>query len=420
MKRKTGDSLTGGTPLLSWEVLFALVLLLVPLVHSLYLTVKIPVFFALNRYEISAKEAVQRRLRHEHWNAESLSKDIKGVTEVTEFYVPPSVNYHGWIQKCLGRRFIPQSDSAGGIYKMDNGQLVRVVQKIDVADIVEKCVSLKRKLDETGTRFLYVQAPDKVCRYQPQLPRGVCDACNENADDLLGGLRKAGIDTLDLREELHRQGKDHAAFFFLSDRHWIPEAGLWASSAIAETLRRNDGFDSDSALTRSDSFNRQVFPRSFQGTEGELVGRFYVPNDDISMLTPNFETNFEVVTRGAEGEETRSGDWLRTMFRADLWPGYRSYMGKRYPYFHSRNLNLPSGKKVLLVHDSLGMVVVPFLSLSCGELLSLDLRCNESIYDFSEILEEERPDAVVILYSPREISYAHFQDNEHQRMFDFE
>lgn len=61
------------------------------------------------------------------------------------------------------------------------------------------------------------------------------------------------------------------------------------------------------------------------------------------------------------------------------------------------NENNPDGPRIILIRDSFSCALAPFLALSCGELITVDLR----YYDGHLLTElsDLQPDLVVLLYT---------------------
>lgn len=333
------------------------------------------------------------------------------------------------IQKLLRRKYIPDADPANDVYKMENGQFTWVCKNVvDTEQMVEKCVFLKDHLESQSTKLLYVQLPEKICSRDPLLPAGITDFSNETGDELLKGLKDTGIDVLDLREEIHHQGRDHASMFFRTDHHWKPESGLWAARTLAGLLGGKYGFSYDPSLLEDGSYDNFVYHKRFAGSMADRTGATYTGKENFTLITPLFKTFFNVEIDGAGHHEMRSGSWEKTLTfpveKKSFLPTpvrYRSvYLGRYFASFRVINAFPPNDKKIVLIHDSFSVVVIPFLSLCCRELIALDLRSNQDNYNCIKLLNSEKPDVVLILYSPRTIVRYWNLDGSSNRVFEFE
>ena len=73
-------------------------------------------------------------------------------------------------------------------------------------DQQERIASVARLADFSaaqGARLIFVLAPFKVDAFGDEAVNGRLDFSNQNADELLAGLRQHGIEVVDLREDFH-------------------------------------------------------------------------------------------------------------------------------------------------------------------------------------------------------------------------
>lgn len=309
------------------------------------------------------------------------------------------VTLNGGVQKLLGRREVNER------YRLDNGQLTYVIPELDMSSIAANTADFAGALEERGVPFLYVNLLFKVDEEDKQLPPGVEDYSNENADSFLALLDAAGVDNLDLRKLEKAEGLDHYSLFFGTDHHWTPETGLWASHRIAQALgERDPDLAVDLSLLDPANYDKEVLEGVFLGSHGRRVGTWYAGLDDLSILAPRFATRlrFSVPSEGL----VREGSFEETMlFPEKLTDGdlmnssrYDVYCGGQYDLLRVENLLGGNGKRLLVLQDSFSLVVIPFLSLGCESVDYLDLRLWDG--DLLAYVEETKPDMVVVLYNP--------------------
>ncbi len=309
------------------------------------------------------------------------------------------INLNGGLQRVIGRREVNDR------YLMDNGQMTYVIPELDMNAIAQNTADFAHELEKREIPFLYVNLPFKIDEEDKQLPGGVEDYSNENADRFLTVLREEGVDCLDLRETEKERGLDHYSLFFPTDHHWTPEAGLWAAGEVADALtERDSSFGTDPAVFSLENYRCQTYEKIFLGSHGRRVGIWYAGLDDLDILTPQFETRlrFSVPSQ----ELRREGDFSETLlFREYLEDPdvmhtnrYDVYCGGLYEMQRITNLNGGNDRHLLVLGDSFGLVVNPFLSLAYGKVDCLDLRLWEG--DLLGFIEQTRPDAVLVLYNP--------------------
>lgn len=325
------------------------------------------------------------------------------------------------LQKALGSRIIHGDDV---VVKMDNGLLTFLSEALTEEE-ADTCASNLTEfagfVQKQGADFLYVQTPNKINKYDSRLPKGVDDYANANADGLVEALHGKGLPVLDLRDSIVKDMEFDEAFY-ASDHHWKPETGLWAAEQILLELnaRFGTGFDTDAC--KRTQYEEQVYPGIFLGALGKKTGRGYVPMDDMSILTPVFDTDFTMKIVGSG--YTYNGSFRKAFIdESQLEPGDPYTKNPYAAYFrddqalvevtnHRRSQeNLP---KVLLLKDSFGLTAAPFLAGAMGELDVIDLRYfNGSLEKY---MEETKPDLVVVMYNPKAVTAP---AGYHADLFDF-
>lgn len=317
------------------------------------------------------------------------------------------MDYFGFIQRMIGRSYVP---GGADVYRLENRYLtILVPEQKNTTALADHLTDLNHFLKSKQCKLLYVQLPWKTCKRDPKLPKGCpADYANINADHFLKLIRRSGIATIDLRDEIHKADLDHYSLFFRTDHHWTPEAGFWAFQFLVEKLRIEYGFTIDPVITDTSMYDRGVYPNLFLGSWGKRTGKTYIGLDDFTVMKPKFRTDLTVVSRVPfyTFRGTFEGCFLGEEFLEKCY-----YLNNTYGYYSHRighaiaNIknNKPSNHhRVLLIHDSFSHVVLPLLALVCEELSVIDLRrsMNNDESFLPEMINEFRPDLVLFLYSP--------------------
>lgn len=328
------------------------------------------------------------------------------------------VTLNGGFRRLLGERAVNER------YRLDNGQLTYVIPETDVEGIAANTAAFAQTLQTEGIPFLYVNAPFKTDEADKQLPVGVEDYANENADRFLTLLRENGVDVLDLREREKTAGLDHYSLFYPTDHHWTAETGFWAFQEIAAYLAAGDpGFAVDGRILDLSEYDRTVYPDCFLGSHGRRVGPWYAGMDDLTVITPRFETHPYIFIDDLN--LLREGTFTEAFLFPEELEGspfdhsrYDVYLGGEYGlmrvYNNSRAEELPvqsTPKRLMVFKDSFSLVVAPFLSLGYDEVEWLDLRLLD--IDVMDYIRDFAPDAVLVLYNPGAL-----EDNNRE-MFEF-
>lgn len=318
------------------------------------------------------------------------------------------VSFNGGFQRLMGIRSVNER------YKLDNGHLTYVVPQMDTTAMAENTVAFRDALAELDIPFGYISTPFKIDPQDKQLPPSIEDYANENADQFLSVLEENDVPTLDLRKLEKEQGLDHYSLYFITDHHWKPETGFWAYTQIVSWLESLDAdFAVDPALTDAQNYTFTVYEDVFFGSNGWRVGALYSEMDDFTVITPNFETSlhFQVPSAGIDRQGTYEETLLfldilnQNMGRTQENRMYGTYLyqdeAQEFIYNHSQQ-QAPQvqskPKKLVILKDSNGLVVVPYLGLSYDEVCFMDLRLFNG--DFLAFLQEYQPDMVLAMYNP--------------------
>jgi hypothetical protein len=311
-----------------------------------------------------------------------------------------NVQLNGLAQRLMGRRVVNDADGVYNVVKLDNGWLTFVAPERDMPGAAENMLALRDHLAADGIPMLYVQAPVKVNKYDPQLPVGVTDYNNTNIDRLIALLADSGVDCLDLRERLNAYTSDYYSAFFKTDHHWKPETALWAFGEVGRYLNANYGFDIDEALFDPGNYSYETQKNWFLGSQGKRVGNLYGGTDDFTLITPKFPTDFtsEIPHKGL----TVSGAFEDVFIFHEILDSrdyfnintYAAYTGGDYPLQTIIN-NSGGEKNILLIRVSSSCAFSPFLALGVGRLDAIDPRYyGGSIADYAD---QVQPDIVIFL-----------------------
>ena len=316
------------------------------------------------------------------------------------------------LELCGAFRRLTFQTKTDEIVLLNNGYLTTIVPPTDnaaAASIADSVIRFAHTSEESGTPFLYIQVPQKVCRYDDEMPLGEITYINSNLDYHLSLLQGSGISTLDLRESLHNDSLEHYSMFFRTDHHWQMSSGLWAARTICEELNDRYGFGLETDLLLPERYSEKTLENRYLGTQGRTVTRGYISPDDFTILFPNFETDFHV--EHPDKALVLDGDFSETMFDWQMLNNPNYYESSAYeailcgnrPLTRIRNNRLSDGLRVMIVHDSYFTVVAPFLANVCGEIDLLDVRAANGNFNGSldAYREEMQPDLViVVLCSP--------------------
>jgi len=346
-----------------------------------------------------------------------LKKDESAAEVTTEIETQLADNFkgrHHWINinglflRGIGKRIVEDPGDID-VYKMDNGKLTYAYPDVDMSDAASNTVEFAKAVEEKGATFIYVQLPCKV--YDDELmPPGTHSYADSTSDYILDALEAENIKTLDLRDYLYEQEEESGDIFFNTDHHWKPSAALQAAGIITEELGDAvEGFYVDEECLNEDNFNVEVYEDKLLGSLGRRTGKYYGGTDDFELITPKYETDFNLYTEkqnsGKKGE--REGDFTKALLktnyleRNDLFDEmtYFTYIGGEYRKAVVTNNMTQNSNKILMLRDSFSCTLLPFLSLACNQITAVDLRYHDNP-ELMQIIEDEDIDTVLVVYNP--------------------
>ncbi len=321
------------------------------------------------------------------------------------------LKYEKWVELAyvyetlIGWDLVPYGNLA--IPKAENGHLAVRKNQLDMTEAAENTADLYDWLTAQDIPFFYVQAPDKICKYGENMFSDIYlenDYSNKNADALIAGLTAHGIPVLDLREKTGKTGEEYLDLFYKTDHHWTPQTGIWAAGQIAEYLNEQYGFTMDLSLFDLNHYQTETYPDMFLGSTGKKASLVKTEAEDFDLLLPAFETklhveipNYKVNKTGSVGETLMDYSNLR-YFNQYKINQYTTYSYGNTPNIKIHNEQNSDGKKVLLVKDSFGNVVIPSLCLGTEYTETIDLRYFKG--SLKTYIEGYQPDVVILLMSP--------------------
>lgn len=322
------------------------------------------------------------------------------------------IQAYGAAQRLLGKTVVEDVESKYTVVDLGDGFLTfadpnaqpqdMTVRAHEMADFAQL---LSEELDKP---LLYVQAPGKTD--VADLPEGIPDCSTQEADQFLALLEGTQVDTLDLRPAFHEAAQEHPdqarELFYATDHHWSPAGAFLSYQSLCEKLEQDYGFSLDENFLFKENFTVTTFQDVFLGSQGKRVGSLYVQPDDVEVWTPKADTDF-TYTAPSEGV-SRSGPFALSLLFPELLSESGLYDTNPYvvyaggDYFLSRAVNKlkPDAPRVLVLRDSYGCALTPFLALQCGEVMTMDPRLYDG--DAQDLLSSIRwldPDLVIVLNS---------------------
>ena len=343
-------------------------------------------------------------------DAMELRKNIDKITGENLLYRNLLMDINSGKENILGTRLIQKDNEV--IVKADNNSLKapknEIIDDTEFDKMISEVVKLSKVTENNGGKFLYCGVPTKEF-YSDTLPSNVSANQGENYAQLINGLREKDIPLVDMSEVFKDAGVSENDIYFQTDHHWTPKSGFTAYKTICQTLNSRYRFAYNEDYTSIENFNIKTYHDWFLGSYGKKVGTYFSWSgaDDFDVITPKFDTLF-TEEQPFKNEVREGGFEDAVLFQKNLNKDY--YEVDTYSTYGGGNLRLEiiknqlnkDGKKILLVRDSGGQVVSPFLSLQAGELHTCDVR-SEGNYvgeklNLEDYIKTIKPDYVIVMY----------------------
>ena len=292
---------------------------------------------------------------------------------------------------------------------------------------ISQMIQLKEYLDAKDIQLLYVNEPAKYIDddvYRDEF--GAESYLNRNADLFLKRLGEAGIDYIDLRDNIREEKLNSYDLFYRTDHHWTVPASKWAAEIIAQRLNDNYGYNIDLSLYADENFNHVQCEGCWLGEQGKKLAEAYVGLDDFTLITPNYNTSFSrnLDENYADGDFDifidysvyfDSYDENGKLKPAKLNSWHYSYNGNGY----IQNNNSDFGN-VLIFGDSYERTLIPFMALGIRNIYKVEPRylyLNNT--DIQTVIDSGDYDTVILTYAQFMIGAHDNPDNANYRVFTF-
>ncbi len=369
-------------------------------------------FSAVTDFKL-AKFYINKEVVNEEWTPELGRKNE--TDQATVFFGKEKfLDLNGGMRKALGQRQMNK------VVRLLNGHLTEdgmpAIKKKKLKSRAASVAAFWQYLDSEDIEFLYVIPPDKIApedgavsdkkegarqgsgliKKSSVCPAGFEDHVNENIDRFKEGLDAWGVPYIDLREMMISDNIDWYSYFYKTDHHWTSEAGWYAYEKIADWTKKNTDIQFDERAGNIANYETKTCKNCMLGSWGQRTGRFFAGTDDVTVYIPRYETDLENLTFQKRGTMDQVIYNMEYMVEGKPDMIYD-------PVFDSLDQivdhSSDNDTTILVITDSYGRVVCPFLSLSVRNMWF------HSGYKTDEInkalIEKLDPDMVICLQSPR-------------------
>lgn len=302
----------------------------------------------------------------------------------------PYIELYGICQKVLGK----DSLIADYLVNLNNNQLTFLIPRIPDDDIdfyVQKTQCLYSELQEKNIPFCFVMFPYKVHKEVTNLPRGIKDYSNDNADRFLQSLEKKNIPFIDTRQLYINDPDKHYQLFYSGDHHWTPEYAYETYWYISKILSKQNSpcsqYFSCNGMGLKDMKKLNCSNPFSIPSQEKLVGTSYLNKPEkTTFIIPKAHTDFTFKCPLLNLEKT-----------GDIQNTFLFYYNNK-PVIQITNNLVHNNNKILLISDSYSRSFIPFITLNNYQVdYIVPWEYNDDIYDY---IEATQPDIVIFAINP--------------------
>ncbi len=288
-----------------------------------------------------------------------------------------------------------------------DGYLEQIVTVKDIDLNKQKIRELNDVCHDAGCEFAYISYPSKTNSKTIATEYGIDTNADAVRKDFLQYLENEGIDYLDIRSLLERDGYCTKDIFYKTDHHWKTTAGFYAARAIASFLNENFGYHLDVNALDEEKFRFTTYNDLWFGETGRSLSRAWVNAlDDFTEIVPKYDTSISIYQSDGRG---LSGDFNIMLDKSGYTTKDVDYYSYSAHYAYGKNMCSPTtyhnnfatkdGEKILIIKDSFSIVVIPFLILETVDVTVWDMREENTKKGLYEYINNNDFDVVLLAYT---------------------
>lgn len=309
------------------------------------------------------------------------------------------VDVYGFVQKELRRSLIGNFE----FMKSNNEFIHMAVNNINIRPLVDSMLRLKNTLDKSDIPLIYVQIPPRSTVNTEINVMNISYGEDVAISDAKTELSSYGITYLDIADKMVGYLPPEK-LFFKTDVHLSTEGEFFVAKEIIRILKQQGlSFEQSYVNQILDLSNYIVDSRLFLGNLSRSTGKYFSELDVFDNYTPKFQNSVSMINRvTGERQDGDFEDIFMNNYKDKPDITERTYWITNYLHFgqscyefinHNQERN-----KLLVICDSMGMRIVPLLSLLTNKVTIVDIRYQGLNSYVTNVLNAEKYDAVIVLH----------------------
>ena len=296
----------------------------------------------------------------------------------------PSRNF--WVGLNAYYTLYTGNNGASGVYDCKNGYLINkpVSTENKLYANTDTIVNFKENIDVPVTVML---VPSTGYIAEDVLPP-IHDKYNDDEyfDNVSKKLSDNGLSFVDLRDKFKSAYSDGMQLYYKTDHHWTTEGAYTAY----EELCKQPGI----TPAAKEKFNVEAYP-GFYGTTYSTSGFWFTQPDTIEVWNDPDNTENNIGVKITESGDTKEYNSMFFYDHIDEDDKYPVFLDGNHALTEITNSNAKGGT-LLMVKDSFGHCLAPFLAENYSKIVMVDMRYYKM--SVSDLIKAENPEQVLFMY----------------------
>lgn len=295
----------------------------------------------------------------------------------------------GWVAAKAWSERLTGKQENNGVYFCDDGALITRFDEPDASRVEKNLSNIEKFAQSAGVPVTFGLIPTQAHVWAEKLPQGAPNA--DQAAVLAKAQQLIPSAKVDAKLWEALPAHKNEAIFYRTDHHWTSLGAYYGYTALMETLGRAD------EIVPLSQYQKTTVSTEFYGTVFSSSGvrwvtpdemDTYVPEDGITVTSPTYGANWELVSE--EARQLYDESYLAKKDKYSMFLGGQQALG----VVKTGNADKP---KLLLIRDSYSDSLVPFLTPHFSEIHLIDLRYFK--LSAKDYIARNGIDQTVVLYS---------------------